>query len=161
MNDDREHDGGDELDHDAGLARVSPDSELEGMCLKRPDILFMIEPVGNLFILNAVPVLEGEVMVSAGGEELVVGGVGAAPDLLDDIVCELALEEGEYLVGGDEVEGVPVLEVFLEEEVAHLEFGLDHVHILPGDFLDLGPKRVGAHPQLVELAADLLQQLDQ
>ena len=100
-------------------------------------------------------------VVRACREQGIICRIRTPPDLLDNVVRELALEHGVNLVDCDEIKSVSMLEVLLEEEIAHLELSLDPVHVLLSDLLDLVAEGLTPDPHLVKLGTDLLEQLYQ
>ena len=100
-------------------------------------------------------------VVRACREQGIICRIRTSPDLLDNVVRELALEHGVNLVDCDEIKSVSMLKVLLEEEIAHLELRLDPVHVLLNDLLDLVAEGLTPDSHLVKLGTDLLEQLYQ
>ena len=90
------HNGGQDHGHDkvddySRLAREPPDIELKWMCFKAAQISLMEELHLSFFILDAVPVLKGQMMHRASTTDSIIGRIRAPPYLLDHVISELRL----------------------------------------------------------------------
>ena len=101
--DNREHYRRHEFNSDARFSRVTPDSELHRMCFEASNVFWVVEPVSGLLILDEMPEPKSKPMIRAGRKERVICRIRAPPDFFNDVICELALQEGIYFVSGYQI----------------------------------------------------------
>lgn len=131
------------------------------MVLDRRDVLASAQPLVDLFVLDAVVVLEEQEEIRRGREDGVASCVRATPDLLDDVFGIRAPEEVKDVEPCDQVECIPVLEVLLQEQVPHLLLPAHLAHVLCHQPLDLFPDVPAPNLQLLELVPGQLKDLDE
>ena len=68
-----------------------------------------------LFVSDAVPVMPSQHVIRTCSEDGILGRVATSPDLTDNVLCMLWEKEFLDRVLGNQIEGIPVLEVFFKK----------------------------------------------
>ena len=72
-----------------------------------------------------MPELPGKHVIRRRGEDRVLSSVSTAPNFSDNVLSELGLKKLHDFETSDKVEGVSMLEVLVEKQVANFLFLLD------------------------------------
>ena len=139
----------------------APYSKLHKM---RFDLIYIFQLQERLFIFqipHTMPVMEGQFMICRSRENWIVCSICTSPHLLNNILSKLRFKELLNIVRCYQIKSISVFKIFFEQEVLHLSFSLNLLHVDSCNCNYFISQSLASHIKLTELVSYVIQVLNQ